>query len=568
MNVNEILEVFKVKPYLVRMGKGSLSRRLHATKEDIVEAKKVYRNTNLVQSINQKKPNILILDIETAPMKGYVFSLWKDSVNLDKLLADWYIICWSAKWLFGREVLGDCLTSAEAKAQDDRRIVMSLAKLLNEADIVVGHNCLEKHTKILKSDLTWVEVGTLKVGDKLVGFEEEHLPNKPRQIKEAIVTENTLVKEKCLKVTLNDGTSIIATPEHKWLKLSEKGRDYKWCETQHLKVGQRIERFLNPWTQDTSYEAGWLSGFISGEGTLKGSNYRGSSGSVSSIDFCQRPTKVLDQALEYCNKLNIDIAPLQSKNGGLGKGDTLYTYTLGGKFKTLEYLGKLHINRLIDKIDWNKFGSLKSQNSETLSIVSIEDAGEQEICILGTSTNTYIAEGFAMHNCKKFDLLKINARMLIHRLPPVKPYQNIDTLEVAKRQFGFTSNKLDYLAKILGVDTKLDTDFQLWADCVDGKPEALKYMYKYNNWDVECLEAVYLRLRPWIHSNVNLGLYYECDEPVCPNCGSHNLTEEGFYYTSVNKYQVYRCECGAVSRARTSEVPKDVKEVLLNGNIS
>lgn len=309
MNVNEILEVFKVKPYLVRMGKGSLSRRLHASKEDIVEAKRLYRNSGITKSVI-KAPKILILDIETAPIKGYVFSLWKDSVNLDKLLADWYIICWSAKWLFGREVLGDCLTSEEAKAQDDRRIVMSLAKLLNEADIVITHNG------------------------------------------------------------------------------------------------------------------------------------------------------------------------------------------------------------------------------------------------------------------KKFDLLKINARMLIHRLPPVKPYQNIDTLEVAKKQFGFTSNKLDYLAKILGVDTKLETNFQLWSDCVDGKPEALEYMFKYNNWDVECLEAVYLRLRPWIRNHPNLNLYYECDEPICPNCGSKHLTPEGFYYTSVNKYQVFRCECGATSRMRTSAVDPEVKEVILNNNMN
>ena len=172
------------------------------------------------------------------------------------------------------------------------------------------------------------------------------------------------------------------------------------------------------------------------------------------------------------------------------------------------------------------------------------------------------------HNGKKFDLLKINARMLIHRLPPVKPYQNIDTLEVAKKQFGFTSNKLDYLAKILGVDTKLETNFQLWSDCVDGKPEALEYMFKYNNWDVECLEAVYLRLRPWVRNHPNLNLYYECDEPICPNCGSKHLTPEGFYYTSVNKYQVFRCECGATSRMRTSAVDPEVKEVILNNNMN
>lgn len=546
--IERALSLLKKKPYLATMGARTVAARYGYTTEEITSARKLFHRNREVKT----GPKILLFDIETSPMKAYVWRRWKENISLDQTISEWFMICWSAKWVGNKEIYSDRLTRDEILEENDKRITESLWKLLDEADIVVGHNCLEKHTKILKTDLTWVEAGALKVGDKLVGFEEEHSPNKPRQIREAIVTENTIISRKSLKVTLSDGTSIIATPEHKWLKLSEKGRDYQWCETQYLKVGQRVERFLNPWVQDTSYEAGWLSGFIAGEGTLKGSNYRGASGSVSSIDFCQRPTKVLDQALEYCNKLNIDIAPPQFKKGGLGKGDTLYTYTLGGKFKTLEHLGKLRINRLIDKIDWNKFGSLKSQNSETLSVVSIEDAGEQEICILGTSTNTYIAEGFAMHNCKKFDVPKMNSRFIIHGLPPCSPYKQVDTKEISAKVFGFSSNKLDALATYFGFPNKDETDFDLWKRCLEGDENALIYMEKYNKKDVQILEKVYIKLRPWATRHPNAGLYISSDKPVCPVCGSTHIEETpDNVYTHASRFKVYRCtDCGALARSR------------------
>ena len=92
-------------------------------------------------------------------------------------------------------------------------------------------------------------------------------------------------------------------------------------------------------------------------------------------------------------------------------------------------------------------------------------------------------------------------------------------------------------------------------------------MFQYNQWDVECLEAVYLRLRPWIRNHPNLALYFESDHVVCPNCGSTHLYSDGFYYTTVNKYQVFRCECGAVSRVRSSTVKSNLKNNILNNNL-
>lgn len=553
--------LLKQKPYLATMGANTVAHRYGYSRQEVIEAKKLFCK----KRSERIGPKILMVDIETAPIKAYVWKRWKENISLDQTLSEWFMICWAAKWLGSKETMSDCITTQEIAEEDDKRITETLWRLLDEADIVVGHNCLERHTKILKSNLTWVEAGDLRVGDKLVGFEEEHSPGKPRQIREAVVTENTIVRRKTLKVILSDGTQIIATPEHKWLKLSERGKDYQWCETQHLKIGQRVERFLNPWTQDTSYEAGWLSGFISGEGTLKGSNYRGHSGSVSSIDFCQRPTTVLDQALQYCGKLNIELSPLHKKKGGLGRGDTLYTYTLGGKFKALEYLGKLRVDRLIGKINWNKFGSLKSQSSETLMITDIQDAGEQEICILGTSTNTYIAEGFAMHNCKKFDIPKMNSRFIIHGLPPCSPYRQVDTLDVSKKVFGFSSNKLDALATYFGYPNKDETDFKLWKECLEGNQKSLDYMKKYNIKDVDILEKVYIKLRPWMPHHPNAGLYIESDRPICPVCGSVHLEETSdFVYTYASKFKVLRCtDCGAVARVRTNSY-KNKKNLVLS----
>ena len=41
---------------------------------------------------------ILIIDIETSPIMGKVWSLWKQNVSLDQIEEDWYIMSYAAKW--------------------------------------------------------------------------------------------------------------------------------------------------------------------------------------------------------------------------------------------------------------------------------------------------------------------------------------------------------------------------------------------------------------------------------------------------------------------------------------
>lgn len=170
------------------------------------------------------------------------------------------------------------------------------------------------------------------------------------------------------------------------------------------------------------------------------------------------------------------------------------------------------------------------------------------------------------HNGLAFDVVKMKSRFLIAGLPPTTPYKIIDTLVIARKEFGFSSNKLDALAGYFGINHKDKTEFKLWSDCLEGKEEALKQMQIYNVHDTEILEQVYLKLRPWVSNHPNLGVYIESEASICPYCGNSSMVpSESYYYTRVNKYTLLRCpKCGGMARSRISCYPISKKKNLVN----
>ena len=177
------------------------------------------------------------------------------------------------------------------------------------------------------------------------------------------------------------------------------------------------------------------------------------------------------------------------------------------------------------------------------------------------------ADIIVAHNGDSFDIPNMNTRFIVHNLKPTTPYQTIDTKSVAKKQFGFTHNSLNALGKLFGFEPKVDVDFTLWSRCVNGEESALKEMEVYNIEDVRLLEEVYLRLRPWIKSHPNVGLYALSDGAICPNCGSHNIewVDGQYYYTQANRFPIFVCECGAYGRSRHGELSPEVKKSLVVG---
>jgi DNA polymerase elongation subunit (family B) len=137
------------------------------------------------------------------------------------------------------------------------------------------------------------------------------------------------------------------------------------------------------------------------------------------------------------------------------------------------------------------------------------------------------------HNLKKFDMRKLNARIVYHKLPPLPPFLLVDTLTEARKIANFTSNRLDYLAKHLGYKGKMPTTAGLWMDVMDGNKRALDEMVRYCKNDVDILEFVYLRLRPYIRNHPNINTFTgKILQNGCPSCGSTKLTISKTRYTA------------------------------------
>jgi hypothetical protein len=171
------------------------------------------------------------------------------------------------------------------------------------------------------------------------------------------------------------------------------------------------------------------------------------------------------------------------------------------------------------------------------------------------------------HNGVRFDIPALNTRFLMHGMKPPSPYVQVDTLRVFQKQFRFSSNKLAYINKALGLKEKIETGgFELWSQCYAGHNPSLIAMEKYNIGDVVALEDLYLLIRAWIKPHPPVSIYILDGETRCPTCGSKDLQNQkgGDYVTQVNVFETVRCKsCGAVARKRKSSVKVHQKETLL-----
>lgn len=167
-------------------------------------------------------------------------------------------------------------------------------------------------------------------------------------------------------------------------------------------------------------------------------------------------------------------------------------------------------------------------------------------------------------NSKRFDIKKINARLVLNGYPKPSTFRQIDTLLIAKAQFGFTSNKLQYMTdKLCTKYKKLEhgkyAGHHLWAACLKNDPEAWAEMKLYNINDVLSLEELYDILSSWNNTLPNFDVYV--DEILDMSVWE----EDGFHYSNMGKYKRYRNKVtGVQRRSRVNLLPKEKRDSLLS----
>ena len=83
---------------------------------------------------------ILVVDIETSPNLAYVWGAWKQNVALKQMVSTGKMLSWAAKWVGIENMMYDYNLNHGEDPLDDRGTVLSLHRLLDNADIIVTYN--------------------------------------------------------------------------------------------------------------------------------------------------------------------------------------------------------------------------------------------------------------------------------------------------------------------------------------------------------------------------------------------------------------------------------------------
>ena len=165
------------------------------------------------------------------------------------------------------------------------------------------------------------------------------------------------------------------------------------------------------------------------------------------------------------------------------------------------------------------------------------------------------ADVIVAHNVDRFDHPVLNTRLLQLGLEPLPPVRTLDTLKIAKKSFKKTFNRLSYLADSLGIEAKHPMEFEDWRQACAGNVTALKKMRAYCRQDIEVLEAVFDRMRPYAKGMPRLVEATHEMQRACPHCGAgfDAMKPSGTHRTNASNFQRYRCdECGKYARTRSA----------------
>ena len=160
---------------------------------------------------------------------------------------------------------------------------------------------------------------------------------------------------------------------------------------------------------------------------------------------------------------------------------------------------------------------------------------------------------FVAHN-SKFDAGKIQARCLVHGLPPPSPFVQYDTLRAVKKVCDFSDNRLASLAIYLDLPHKLDSGGkETWMNILRGDAKSKKaawvHLKLYNAGDIRTLEALYLKIAPWDAQHPKRSYFTHNEE--CDVCASKHLESRGWKKNKSSITRRLHCkDCGHYQLAK------------------
>lgn len=271
---------------------------------------------------------------------------------------------------------------------------------------------LDPDTKILRADSTWDRIDNICIGDELISVDEYAPGGKgaSRKLRSATVIDKWEVEKECFRVNFDDASSIIATGDHKFLCRVRGNDTYEWRQVraenkekfkhgrEMIKPGDQIRCAFEPWETAKTFEDGWFSGLLDGEGS-----YRDKVNGSIELCVCQVEGEVLDRAHRYLKNQGVKyrIEVDSRKPGESSKFGTkdVHKLVMAGSAESMRMIGRLRPARFIKRHPWEGKELANNGESNCKTVAFVESLGIRRMVDIRTSTSTFIAEGLITHNC-------------------------------------------------------------------------------------------------------------------------------------------------------------------------
>jgi hypothetical protein len=263
-------------------------------------------------------------------------------------------------------------------------------------------NCVTADTLVLTADLRWVPAGSLLPGDELVAFDEEtpDATTTGRRFRPSVVEHNASFQSETIMVETLDG-SVTTTPEHPWLVRLTKvthGSRTAWVQSKDLDPAiHQLYFAAAPWVDDQSHAAGYAAGLLDADGHF-------SKPPARTLGFGQVHGEVLDWFVGYfegrgCDVTTYDRNRTDGSHGGYeGKQKFTDVRINGGMWETLGLIASLRPRRLLTNAVSSWQGASVGKTTRRVPILSVRPGPASVMAGLQTSTRTYVAGGFLVHN--------------------------------------------------------------------------------------------------------------------------------------------------------------------------
>jgi len=321
--------------------------------------------------------------------------------------------------------------------------------------------CVDPATKILKADLSWIPASDIQVGDELIGF-DENKPREPysrREWKPTAVTEAYNIVTSRYRITLENGDTLTCSSDHLWLAWDPSDRSMHWMVPERLKkrLGRAtLQLFMKPWELAEGSSAGYIAGFLDGEGTIHPQD---------GLQWGQNNGAVADHIVRLFKEYEFDIRVSKGWSGthkytGNKESGECRHYHTRGRREGLRAVGMFRPVRLLPKARkiWEGWGV----RADKVLVTNVEKIEDGVVRVINTTERTYIADGYMSHNCLRapaaFPSMCNDFQKLVVAAPPWKKPKVvvIDTEKGALRAIAILRRK--YNKAVVDIETDLDKE--------------------------------------------------------------------------------------------------------------